>query len=153
MAKTQLNYVKVINPIGDLTEGDIVPLNQVTKELSNTGNLSKVSSAIGKILTKPIFEHTVGTPITRRIAEDILSKGKDEIECTDRSPVIQPIMAAATRTPLLNPNWLQRLGYRYQKDTLIDAASYGQKGTVHGYDPMAALALGKEFRRGEKGEY
>jgi hypothetical protein len=153
LAKTQLNYVKVINPLGDLTEGDIVPLHQVTKELSNTGKVTRVSSAIGKVLTKPVFEHTVGTPITKRIAEDILSKGKDEIECTDSSPVIQPIMAAATRTPLLNPNWLQRLGYRYQKDTLIDAASYGQKGTVHGYDPMAALALGKEFRRGEKGEY
>ena len=153
LAKTQLNYVKVIKPVGDLIEGDIVPLHQVTKEIANSGSKTSVSSAIGKVLTKPVFEHTIGTPITKRIAQDILEKGKDEVECVDSSPIIQPIMAAATRTPLLNPNWLQRLGYRYQKDTLIDAASYGQKGNIHGYDPMAALAIGKEFRRGEKGEY
>ncbi len=153
LAKTQLNYVKVVKPIGDLIEEDVVPLSEVTKNIRNTGKDSRVTDSIGKVLTKPIFEHPIGTVITKRIAEDILDKGGSTIQVAESSPVLKPIMVSASRTPLLNPNWMQRLGYRYQKNTIMDAASYKQKANIHGHDPMAALAYGREFTRGPKGEY
>ncbi len=153
LAKTQLSYVKLDKPIGDLMEGDVVPVSSVVKQMGLTGQKSQVMSSVGKILAKPVFEHIPGTVITKRIAEDILDKGKSEVFVADSKPVFTPVMVAATRTPLLNPNWLQRLGYRYQKDTLIDAATFGQKADIHGYDPLASLAVGKELRRGPKGEY
>jgi DNA-directed RNA polymerase subunit beta' len=153
LAKTQLSFVKLDKPVGDMLEGDVVPVSSVVKQMGLTGQKSSVMSSVGKVLAKPVFEHIPGTLITKRIAEDILDKGKDEVFVTDSKPVFKPVMVAATRTPLLNPNWLQRLGYRYQKDTLIDAATFGQKADIHGYDPLAALAIGKEFKRGPKGEY
>lgn len=153
LAKTQLNFVKLDKPVGDMLEGDVVPVSSVVKQMGLTGQKSSVMSSVGKVLAKPVFEHIPGTLITKRIAEDILDKGKNEVFVTDSKPMFKPVMVAATRTPLLNPNWLQRLGYRYQKDTLIDAATFGQKADIHGYDPLAALAIGKEFKRGPKGEY
>ena len=153
LAKTQLNFVKLDKPVGDMLEGDVVPVSSVVKQMGLTGQRSSVMASVGKVLAKPVFEHIPGTLITKRIAEDILDKGKNEVFVTDSKPVFKPVMVAATRTPLLNPNWLQRLGYRYQKDTLIDAATFGQKADIHGYDPLAALAIGKEFKRGPKGEY
>ena len=66
---------------------------------------------------------------------------------------LEPIMAAATRTPLLNPNWMQRLGYRYQKATLINAATYGEKSNLHSHNPIPALAVGHELTRDSKGRY
>ena len=153
LAKTQLNYAKVIKPVGDLIEEDVVPISEITKNIRNTGKDTEVMSAVGMILTKPAFEHPIGTVITKRVAEDIMDKGKTTVQATSSSPVFKPIMSSASRTPLLNPNWMQRLGYRYQKDTLIDAASYGQKAQLHGYDPMASIAFGKELKRGIKGEY
>lgn len=153
LAKTQLNYVKVIKPFGDLIEDDVVPLSEVTKNIRGTGTKAKVTASIGKILTRPMFEHPIGTVVTKRVAEDILDKGGNDVEVADTSPILKPVMTSASRTPLLNPNWMQRLGYRYQKDTLIDAASFGQKAELHGYDPMASIAYGKELKRGPKGEY
>ena len=154
LAKTQLNYVKVTNPVGDLMEEDIVPLSEVTRQIRNTGKDHQLNNnVIGKILTKPIFEHPIGTVITKRLLEDIQDKGASFVQVADRAPLMKPIMTSASRTPLLNPNWMQRLGYRYQKDTLRDAATYGQKADIHGYDPMAAIAYGKEVTRGPKGEY
>jgi len=153
LAKTQLNYVKVVKPIGDLMEEDVVPLSEVTRQIRNTGTEMKVTDAIGKVLTKSVFEHPIGTVVTKRIAEDILDKGKDKVSAVESSPILKPLMVSASRTPLLNPNWMQRLGYRYQKNTLMEAAAYKQKADIHGYDPMAALAYGTEFTRGQKGQY
>jgi DNA-directed RNA polymerase subunit beta' len=153
LAKTQLSYVKMDKKFGDIEEGEVVPISSVVKQFSNNAAKSSVMASVGKVLAKPVFEHIPGTVVTRRIAEDIMDKGATEIHVSDSKPVFSPIMVAATRTPLLNPNWLQRLGYRYQKDTLIDAATFGQKADIHGYDPLASLAVGKEFKRGPKGEY
>jgi DNA-directed RNA polymerase subunit beta' len=153
LAKTQLSYVKMDKKFGDIEEGEVVPISSVVKQFSNNSFKSNVMSSVGKVLAKPMFEHIPGTVITKRVAEDIMDKGATEVHVSDSKPVFSPIMVAATRTPLLNPNWLQRLGYRYQKDTLIDAATFGQKADIHGYDPLASLAVGKEFKRGPKGEY
>ena len=153
LAKTQLSYVKMNNKFGDIEEGEVVPVSSIVKQFANTAKPVNIMSAVGKVLAKPMFEHIPGTVITKRVAEDIMDKGGSEVHVSDSKPVFSPIMVAATRTPLLNPNWLQRLGYRYQKDTLIDAATFGQKADIHGYDPLASLAVGKEFKRGPKGEY
>ena len=106
-----------------------------------------------KVLTKAAGAHLPGTRITKTIAKDIEKEGIREVKAVDSKIKITTIMAAATRTPLLNPNWMQRLGFRYQKQTLINAATFGETADLHSHNPIPGLAFGKEFRRDSKGRY
>lgn len=153
LARSQLNYAKVVSDLPGVTPGDIVSVQAMRRHLQGTGSMVDTKSAIGKTLTSYAGVHTPGTLVTSAIAKHLEDSGVNQVEATHLKPQIQPIMVAATRTPLLNPNWLQRLGYRYQKQTMIDAATFGQKADLHGHDPVPALALGSELRRDDKGRY
>jgi DNA-directed RNA polymerase subunit beta' len=153
LARSQLNYAQVLGGVPGVTPGEIVLLQTIRKNLMDTGKEQDISSAVGKTLTSYAGVHTPGTKLTSSVVNDLRSNGITRVQATDSNPEIKPVMVAATRTPLLNPNWLQRLGYRYQKQTMIDAATFGQKADLHSHDPVPALALGVELRRDDKGRY
>lgn len=153
LARSQLNYAKVESGVPGITPGEIVPIQTIRKNLAGTGKEIELNNSIGKTLTRFAGIHPPGTKVTGSVLNDLRSNGITRVEATDATPEIKPVMVAATRTPLLNPNWLQRLGYRYQKQTMIDAATFGQKADLHGHDPVPAMALGIELKRDEKGRY
>lgn len=153
LAKSQLNYVEVGKGIPGYIPGDVVSVSTVRKSLQGTGSNRSLNSAKGMVLTRGIGKHLPGTFLNKRVIEDLSKEGISEVEATDKEVHLKPIMASATRTPLLNPNWMQRLGYRYQKATLINAATFGEQSDLHGHDPIPALAVGKELRRDSTGRY
>lgn len=153
LAKSQLNYVKVEGGVPDHIPGDVISVSTVRKSFSGKGSDMSLNDSLGKILTESHGAHLPGTRVTKRLAEDLKAQGINRVKAVSSNMRLTPVMAAATRTPLLNPNWMQRLGYRYQKATLINAATYGEKADLHGHDPIPALAVGKELRRDFKGRY
>ena len=153
LAKSQLNYVKVGSGVPGYIPGDIVSVSTVRKSLDGKGDPRDIGNSIGTVLTKGIGKHLPGTTITKRVMEDMKREGINSVVSTDTPVKLMPVMASATRTPLLNPNWMQRLGYRYQKATLINAATFGEHSDLHGHDPIPALAVGRELRRDTKGRY
>ncbi len=153
LARTQLNYAEVVDDVPGANRGDILPLHRISKHFQGRGTETDLNSAIGKVITESASYVTPGTLLTKRVVEDLKKEGISKVKAYSGKPVLRPVMTSASRTPLLNPNWMQRLGYRYQKQTLIDAATFGQKGDIHTYDPVAALAFGKELRRGSGGTY
>jgi DNA-directed RNA polymerase subunit beta' len=153
LARSQLNYVKVGGGVPGYVPGDVVSINSLRKTFEGKGSELSVRDSIGKVLTVAQGTHLPGTKITQRVAEDLGKQGISRVKAISSNMRLEPIMAAATRTPLLNPNWMQRLGYRYQKATLINAATFGEKADLHSHNPIPALAVGSELRRDSTGRY
>lgn len=153
LAKSQLNYVKLRNGIGDFLPGEVVPYNQFAGMLKDTAENVSVAKAQGRILAEPTLQHLPGTRVSNSMIADFKQAGIHKVGVTDTDVEADAIMTSASRTPLLNPNWMERLSHRYQKDTLLDAAQYGEKSDLHGYNPYSAIAFGKELRKGPQGTY
>ena len=153
LAKSQLNYVKVDSGLPGFVPGDIVSVSQIRKAFDGKGAELATQESIGKVLTAAHGSHLPGTRVTKRVAEDLSKQGIKRVKATGSPMRLTPVMASATRTPLLNPNWMQRLGYRYQKATIINAATFGEKADLHSHNPLPALAVGHEMRRDSKGRY
>jgi DNA-directed RNA polymerase subunit beta' len=153
LAKSQLNYVKVNGDVPGFVPGDVVSVSSIRKAFEGKGSEIATKEGVGKVLTAHHGAHLPGTRLTTRVVEDLQRQGINRVNATSSNMQIEPIMAAATRTPLLNPNWMQRLGYRYQKATIINAATFGEKADLHSHNPIPALAVGHELRRDSKGRY
>lgn len=153
LAKSQLNYVKVESGLPGFVPGDVISVSQVRKAFEGRGSEMHTKDSAGKVLTSAHGNHLPGTKITKRVMEDLRGQGINRVKATGSPMRLTPVMAAATRTPLLNPNWMQRLGYRYQKATIINAATYGEKADLHSHNPLPALAVGHELRRDSQGRY
>ena len=58
-----------------------------------------------------------------------------------------------TRVVNQSSDFIAALNHRYLKDQLRDAAAYGKKSNIHGYNPITAYAYGVEMRNGQDGKY
>jgi DNA-directed RNA polymerase subunit beta' len=153
LAKSQLNYVQVNEQVGPYLPGEVVPLNAFNRHIADTGSEHRVKDAAGKFLTRSVLHHLPGTELTGSVLRGLRDQGVSTVEATDNIPKAEPYMVSASRTPLLNPNWMQRLGWRYQKKTLQEAPVYGETADLHGLDPYPAIVFGKELKQGPDGSY
>lgn len=151
-ARSQINYVKALDKVGDILPGEIIPYQSARKAFMGSGKKQPASRSLGKVLTKPALHHLPGTVVNKTMLRDLSEAGLKSVEVTSEAPKFEPVAMAASRTPLLNPNWMQRLGWRYQKQTLIDAATSGESAELTGYNPISALVSGSLGRK-EKGRY
>ena len=151
-ARSQINYVKAIDRVGDYMPGEIIPYQEARKAFKESGKKTPVNRALGKVLTRPELQHLPGTKVNNYMLKDFKAAGVKSLEVADVAPKFEPVAMSASRTPLLNPNWMQRLGWRYQKSTIIDAATSGESAELSGYNPITALVSGNIGRK-EKGKY
>ena len=152
LAKTQFNYVKADTRLGEYLPGEVIPYNEAKKLLKDRGSSESIGKSHGKVLMEPTLQHMPGTRINKAMQQDFRSAGIDKVKVADEPIKFSPVAASAIRTPLFNPNWMQRLGYRYQKATLIDAATSGEIADVHSYNPIPGIVTG-EIGRGIDGKY
>lgn len=159
LAKSALNYVKVDSISKEDTDkygivrGDVINYNKYKNMIQSGVESVKLPDAIGKRLGQNTLQHFGGTSVTPEMLRDFNASGIKEVKVMNAGPVVTPIMSPATRNPLLNPDWLARLGHRYLKQTILDAATQGQETNVHSVHPIPSLVFGTEFGQGTAGKY
>lgn len=159
LAKSNLNYLR-IDDVDDedsaehgLVRGDIIDYNRFRNVIAKNIEELPITKAEGRHLGEGALQHVAGTPITPDIVRDLKRAGIKKVKVTMRAPTVSPIMAPATRNPLLNPDFVVRLGHRYLKQTLLDAAQFGQTTNIHGTQPVPGLVFSNEFGEGMSGKY
>ena len=153
MAKSQLNNVKLVDEVPGYLPGEIVPYHELSKTVLEGAEETPTKRAMGRTLSRPTLHHLPGAKITKKMLSEFKEAGVEKVTTSPNAPKFEPHMTSASRTPLLNPNWMQRLGHRYQKATLLSAAQFGQKADLHSHNPIPAIVFGKELRRGPGGTY
>ena len=154
LVKSQFGFYKVTGPnLGPHLPGEVVTSKEVENVYQDRAGQVAASKSVGKILAKQTLHHLPGTPIDDNMVRSFSKANIKTVSAIDGDSGVEPYMTSASRIPLLNPDWLQRLSHRYQKDTLLSAANYGETSDLHSHNPIPALVFGKELRRGPGGTY
>lgn len=155
LAKSMLNHVQITHPGPDdaFLRGDIVNYNQFHTALSSSKKHMSTQDAVGETLADGALHHTAGTIITQPMADQLAKHGVSAVAVTHLGPTATPYMRAASRTPLLNPDWMARLAHRYLKESLLKGIHQGDVSNLHGASPVPAYVAGTEFGLGEEGQY
>jgi DNA-directed RNA polymerase subunit beta' len=159
LAKSTLNHLR-IEDIDDkdsaehgLVRGDVIDYNRFRNIVASSIETLPVAKAEGKYLGEGVLHHLAGTQITAPMVKELQRANIRRVKITMNAPVVSPVMAPATRNPLLNPDWAVRLGHRYLKQTILEGAQKGQSSQVHGTHPVPGLIFSSEFGEGPAGRY
>lgn len=157
LARSVLNHVSIEDPGEDdshgFIKGDIVNYNRFAASLASRQRQLPVDDAVGETLAANTLHFTAGTHLTASMRDTLVKHGISNIAVVQNGPRAVPIMRAASRTPLLNPDWMARLGHRYLKESLLAGAHRGDVSDIHGTHPVPAYAAGTEFGEGSEGHY
>ena len=155
LAKSTLNHVQIIDP-GEhdaFIKGDVINYNRFAAAFADNRKHVQLADAHGETLGSPVLHHTAGTLITQPIADQLAKHGITSVTIANGGPRAIPDVRAASRTPLLNPDWMARLAHRYLKETLLTGIHRGDVSNLHGASPVPAYVAGTEFGHGQEGTY
>jgi len=154
LARSHLNHVQIDNdPENRYYPGEVVDYTRFMRGLSEDAKKVPVNKSVGQVLAQGHLHHAAGTTVTPEIEQDLSKGGFKQVTVARKPPEVSFIMRPITRNPLLNPDWLARLGHRHLKDSLLEGAYFGQSSNIHGTHPVPAYTYGAEFGRGPKGRY
>ena len=106
-------------------------------------------------LEKPALYHTIGTKVTKDIADELDEFGVKDVVAHDDPPPFEPVAVRAMETSMRSPDWQVRFGGSYLQKGLLEAAQRGRDSDAHGtsFVPplMKAVDFGKDLRT--KGVY
>lgn len=156
LAKSMLNHLDVTkadpNAHG-IIRGDVIDYNKFRAAAEKAKEDVPVDAAVGKFLADPVQEHLPGTRVTPGLAADLKRRGVTKVTISSLDVQVAPRMAAATRNPLLNPDWMVRAGHRYLKNTLVEGAARGDVSNIRGLHPIPAMVFNPEFGDGDTADY
>ena len=154
LARSHMNHVRIDeDPEERFHPGEIVNYTTMMKTLGEDVKDKPVKNAVGNVLAQGYMHHTAGTPVTPDVAKELTQNGIRVVNVSKRPPKISFFMTSLSRNPLLNPDWMARLGHRYLKESLLEGAHSGQFSDIHGTHPVPAYAFGREFGQGTHGRY
>ena len=102
-------------------------------------------AAIGQYLEQPALHYTIGTRITKKVADE-LNRFKVQNVLANKMPVgVRPEMQSVVATTGNSDDWMARLGTTYLGKRLIEDVQSGSESNVHGTNPYPGIAKGTEF--------
>lgn len=126
-----VNKVRITSPDGykGYMPGDIVDYDAVTSvwKPRSTSTVVKPIDAIGKYLEEPVLTYSIGTKITKPVA-DTLSKYKyDSIRVDNDPPPWEPELIRSQAFMQHDKDWMARLTGERIQQSLFDAAQQGME--------------------------
>ena len=158
IARGLLNHVRVTDLDGtEGLPGDVTEYGDLSRAYRPRYGFRQVSArkSVGMYLEKPALYHTIGTKVTKDIADELEEFGVKDVVAHDDPPPFEPVAVRAMETSMRSPDWQVRFGGSYLQKGLLEAAQRGRDSDAHGtsFVPplMKAVDFGKDLRT--KGVY
>jgi DNA-directed RNA polymerase subunit beta' len=103
------------------------------------------TAAVGSYLEQPVLHYTVGTKITRKVADELGKFGHNRVMVHKNSPPFIPSMQSLRKVPQHEPDWVARLGSSYLGSGLLKSVHRGATSNLHGLNPVPGIAKGVEL--------
>lgn len=155
LARNSHAYVKIekTDPSMPFHRGEVIAFEEFTNALQHCPSHEyPLEKADGVTLTTGVGHYTAGTEVTPEIIRDLHNMGVKTVHGTtavEVSPAITPMSRVVNRSD----DFVAAMNHRYLKDQIEEAAAYGKKSDIHGFNPITAYAYGAEFHHGEGGKY
>jgi DNA-directed RNA polymerase subunit beta' len=156
LAKTNMNFVRILEHDPDhpeLLKGDTITYNTFRDTYAKEPVRKLIGEAVGHRLGEDIAHHTVGTPITETLAKSFQDQGIHSVSVIKKMPKIEFVMRNFSMNPLMDSDWIARLGHRQLKGSIQQAVQIGEESNIHGTHPIPAYVHGAELKTGPNGEY
>ena len=154
LARSHLNHVEILDdPENRFFPGELVSYPALLKTLKSDSRSIALDKSRDKMMSQGHLHHVAGTTITPEIMRELKSKGFKNVSIARKPPSIAFAMRPIQRNPLLNPDWMARLGHRYLKDSILEGAHFGQKSDIHSTHPIPAYVYGTAFGTGRGKRY
>lgn len=154
LARTHMNHAQIDDdPEERFYPGEVVNYTQLLKSLSDDVKSVPVKEALGQVLGRGHLHHVAGTHVTPAMVKELSKHGFKSVTVAQTPPRVSFIMKPITRNPLLNPDWLARMGHRNLKESVLEGAHFGQRSEIHGTNPIPAYVYGAAFGTGKGNRY
>ena len=150
VARALVDHVQIENEDseGQMLPGDVTTYTNWAFGYSPRQDSVKgpVKTLIGKYLERPVLHYTIGTKITKRVADELDKFGVGSEVVANENPIeVTPVMQSIVKSTGTDRDWMSRLGTTYLKSRLLEDAQHGSTAYVHGTNPIPGLAKGTEF--------
>lgn len=159
VARGIVNHVKVTEPdaIDDALPDDVLPYDYVASNWKPRSGYRSVTpqQGYGKYLEKPVLHYSIGTRVTKNMADTLKKHNVSAIDIHDEPPPFEPYMVRSLESTVGHPDFFRRLQGFYVGKGFLDAARRGGSSEIHGRNFGHALAEGVDFGKqlGSKGIY
>lgn len=156
LAKSEINHVRLldVDPAHpEFLKGDVLNYNRYRDAYAASAEARPVHEAVGQRLGREVLHHTVGTVVTPSLVKSLTSAGVAEVHVSPNMPRTEFVMRSFAMNPLHHEDWMGRLAHRFLKNTVREAAAYGESSDIHGTHPVPAYAFGAEMGHGDGGTF
>ena len=144
-----MDSAKIDDPdgVGEYLPGDIASYNRLASTYKPRKNAQVLEAAqsVGRYLEQPVMHYTIGTRVTKRVAQDLKDFGHERVMTHDSPPNFEPYMLSLRAVPQHEEDWVAQLGSSYLKSNLLENVHRGATSNVHGLHPIPGIAKGTEL--------
>lgn len=98
--------------------------------------------AVGKYLEQPALHYTIGTRVTKRVADELDKFKVPSVLYNEAPPGVHPEMRSIVETTGQTDDWMGRLGTTYIGKRLVEDVQRGAVSNTKGLNPYPAVARG-----------
>ena len=159
LARSIVNHVQVDDPDaeGEHLPGDVVTYGSWAFGYRPRKDAKRLApkAAIGQYLEEPALHYTVGTRVTRNVANTLQKFDTADVLTHAQPAGVSPVMMSVVKTPEFTDDWMARLSSTYLSKRLMEDVHSGATSNVHGVNPVPGIAKGTEFgqRKGKAFTY
>ena len=149
LSRSQHRMVKVWDHLPDrsIIPGEPIDINHLQEAISkNAVNRKTENLKEGDMLAEPILHHVAGTKLTTDMISEIKKMGFKSVLVYPHGLRIEYIAKPIEQAPLLHPDTLAKLSYRYLKQTILDAPAFVTKSRIGGSSPIPTFMTGEELK-------
>lgn len=150
-----IDQIDVEDPegLGDYLPGDKISYSQLAYGYvpRQDASVAKPTEVIGKYLEQPALHYTIGTRVTKKVADKLAKHGVDKVVTHQNEPGFTPRMERLRTLPnRLTQDWMAQMQGSNMKETLMRNVQRGAISERHGTNPVPSLAHGVEFGESKK---
>lgn len=124
--------------------GDVVSYNAMahTYRPRKDAYNAAPGAAVGKYLEQPALHYTIGTRLSKGMADRLRKHGLDSVHVNEKPPGFEPHMLSLRDIPRHGEDWMAQLGSSYLKSTFLGNVHRAAGSSLIDPQPGPAVARG-----------
>ncbi len=147
VARGLINHIRLTDEYGDYAPDDVIPYSMLERTWKpRPGAVAGAPSTVMQhYLEEPVLHYSVGTKITKSVADTMKRYGINNIQAHKEPPPFESEMVRGMANISNDPDWMTRMLGSYQERGFLNSVHRGLASDTSGSSYVPALARGEQF--------